>query len=181
MSQQLLTCIKHHLAKADIVLPFPVALETDVKQAEIDLGFHLPFILTNLYREIGNGGFGPGLGLIGVKGGAQSDFGDIVATFNQLKNDQLRAGRLWDNQTLPFCSWGCNIFCCVECDSTNRISIFEDFRLWPKNYNIEDFFRLWMNGTDILLYDSSFDERTVEFMNPFTRLKETKKTRQRRK
>jgi hypothetical protein len=40
--------------------------ETEICAAEEALGFRLPPLLRQLYLEIGNGGFGPGYGLIGV-------------------------------------------------------------------------------------------------------------------
>lgn len=48
---------------------FPPATEEQVQATETRLGFALPPLLRCLYLQVANGGFGPGLGLPGVKGG----------------------------------------------------------------------------------------------------------------
>jgi hypothetical protein len=123
--------------------------------------------------------FGPGLGIIGLEGGCLSDYGDLVGTYIQLIHDQAKAGSTWEEHVLPFCSWGSNIFACVRCEFGFQILIFEDFRLWPKAYNLQRFFELWMEGADILAFDSTFEEHIIEFTNPFTGRKQTKITRRR--
>ena len=47
--------------------------ETNARASEKQLGFALPNLLTQLYSSIGNGGFGPGYGMLGVVGGAADD------------------------------------------------------------------------------------------------------------
>lgn len=53
---------------ADAIMPKVAApaTEAEVRAAEEALGFPLPPLLRQLYREVGNGGFGPGYGFIGV-------------------------------------------------------------------------------------------------------------------
>lgn len=50
---------------------FPPATEEQVQATETRLGFALPPLLRNLYLQVANGGFGPGTGFPGVKGGYQ--------------------------------------------------------------------------------------------------------------
>jgi hypothetical protein len=51
-------------------------LEAEVRsRAERALGFPFPALLAALYAKIGNGGYGPGYGLLGVAGGATDDQG----------------------------------------------------------------------------------------------------------
>src|SRR5205807_2116845 len=48
---------------------FPPATEDQIRETEQQLGFPLPPLLRLLYTEIANGGFGPGLGIVGTPGG----------------------------------------------------------------------------------------------------------------
>jgi hypothetical protein len=56
----------------------PTAEEAEIKQAEAMLGTRLPAPLRNLYLRIGNGGFGPGYGVLGLEGGLRDDRGKTV-------------------------------------------------------------------------------------------------------
>jgi hypothetical protein len=53
---------------ADVIEPTIAAppRDSEVDAAEAALGFRIPPLLRRLYLEVGNGGFGPGYGLIGV-------------------------------------------------------------------------------------------------------------------
>jgi hypothetical protein len=145
----------------------PVSEKT-VHQTETRLGFTIPPLLTFCYTRIGNGGFGPGYGIIGMQGGYASDFGCLVETYHALKKDQESEGRKWKSELLPFCEWGCNIFSCVDCnDKRNPIYTFEDFDVWPQDYYLEDFLRMWIKGEDILSHDKA-DIQNAEITNPFT-------------
>src|SRR5688572_31077555 len=62
---------------------FPVALASQVAEAERALGFELPEVLKALYLQVGNGGYGPGYGLVGVAGGATDDTGKNVVELYQ--------------------------------------------------------------------------------------------------
>src|SRR5262245_22903230 len=59
-------------------VPFPPATEVALARAERSLGFALPALLRQVYAHVGNGGFGPAYGLIGVPGGAKDDLGRSI-------------------------------------------------------------------------------------------------------
>src|SRR5512143_1594034 len=44
----------------------PPATAAEIAEAEQRLGIELPALLVNLYTAIGNGGFGPGYGVLGL-------------------------------------------------------------------------------------------------------------------
>jgi hypothetical protein len=176
MNGDLIQQIKTHLIAQGYAFSFPPATEDTIEKTEQKIGLSLPPLLRTIYLQIGNGGFGPGLGIIGVEGGYLSDFGDLADTYLRLRNDEAQ----WDQLVLPFCEWGSNIFACVRCESSFQVSISEDCRLWPKSYNLTRFFELWLEGTDILSYDSTFEEHVREFPNQFTGRKQKRTTKRRR-
>jgi SMI1 / KNR4 family (SUKH-1) len=161
-------------------LPFAIASEDAIEKAERSLGFSIPALLKACYLKVGNGGFGPGYGLIGVEHGYASDFGNLVETHEVLKQDQATEGREWPDGLLPFSEWGCNIFSCVDChDTQHRVYTFEDFAVHPQGYNLDKFFELWMSGVDILSYEPA-EVESVEILNPFTGKKQIVSKRRRR-
>lgn len=84
------------------------------------LGFHLPELLLRVYREVGNGGFGPGYGLLGLSGGwwafrrmtavdtylwlREEDDGSDLLPGERPCEPAIRAGML------PICHLGCGIY-----------------------------------------------------------------------
>ena len=93
-------------------------LEADARsRAERALGFPLPALLAALYAKIGNGGYGPGYGLLGVAGGATDDRGydavELYALYRQPDPDD--PSWAWPEGLPPLCHWGCAIYGCVDC------------------------------------------------------------------
>ena len=63
-------------------------------RAEAELGFALPPMLRRVYLEVGNGGFGPGGGLLSVA--------DAVAAYARLRTGvELPRGRTWPDGLVP--------------------------------------------------------------------------------
>jgi hypothetical protein len=96
----------------------PTTLEND----ETRLGFDLPPLLKQLYLEFGNGGFGPGYGLIGMTGGVPDDTGktapEIYLQFRSAGKEE--PGFCWPQSLLPICHWGCAILSCIRCDEQDH-------------------------------------------------------------
>jgi hypothetical protein len=98
-------------------LPPPIpASPQAVNMAERALGYPLPSLLRRLYLEVGNGGFGPGYGILGVRGGWNDDLGrtaiDAYREFHSARRSQSLPDAL-----LPLCDWGCGIYSLVDCAS----------------------------------------------------------------
>lgn len=93
-------------------LPAPrVASRDAVAEAEAALAYPLPPLLRRLYLEVGNGGFGPGYGVLGVSVGHRDDNGRTAVA--------VRNG--WVGlppALLPICHWGCGIYSLVDVSST---------------------------------------------------------------
>jgi len=100
---------EHAAAKAaGLVERLPALLAATpeaVQEAEALVGTHLPLLLRRLYLEVGNGGFGPGYGLLGLAGG-HDDQGRTAV-------DLYRA-REFPAHLLPLLTWGCAIYSLVD-------------------------------------------------------------------
>jgi SMI1 / KNR4 family (SUKH-1) len=96
--------------------------------AERELGVRFPSLLRRLYTEVGNGGFGPGPGLVGLRGGATTSSGssleDLYAEMLEAK-DQHDAWE-WPRSLVPVCDLG-GIYACVDCASDDGRVIEFDF------------------------------------------------------
>jgi hypothetical protein len=87
-----------------------------VTAVERKLGFQLPDLLRGIYTQVGNGGFGPEYGFIGIEGGAKPEGKTLVPQYNALqclakKNPYWR----WPEQLLPVCYLGCGMWSCLDC------------------------------------------------------------------
>jgi hypothetical protein len=101
---------------------------SDIVRDEEQLGFALPPLLKRLYTEIGNGGFGPGYGLIGLTYGVPDDTGKTgPAIYRQFREAKIHEPNWnWPSGLLPVCHWGCAILSCVDCADPNfRMRIFD--------------------------------------------------------
>ena len=95
---------------------YPPASVDDMAAAEGRLGFGLPALLKRIYIEIGNGGFGPGYGIIGITGGYDGwTGGDVLSLYAGYRENPPGGMPEWSEKTLPVCTWGCDIYSCVDC------------------------------------------------------------------
>jgi hypothetical protein len=93
-----------------------------VAAVEAQLGFRLPGLLRRLYTEVGNGGFGPGFGLIPLSAASLGDRPPPEAEFD-LAGDYERlvcrhaGGREggWPAGLVPAFYFGCTAFEFVDC------------------------------------------------------------------
>jgi SMI1 / KNR4 family (SUKH-1) len=145
-------------------LPPPATIEA-IEAAEHALGFRLPVLLRRLYLEVGNGGFGPGYGLIGVEGGTpdvDSKAHDIVALYKAYSgSDPEDPLWRWEPGLLPVANLGCGMYACVACDTPHAPVIwFEpnahidgvpwDDSLIPLAKSTEEWLMGWLSGEDLL-------------------------------
>ena len=169
MSEILISRIRERVNSRTKAVPYPPVSRDKIEQAESQLGFSMPPLLNLCYQRIGNGGFGPNNGVIGLERGAPSDFGTIFETYTQLKSDQEMAGRSWALALLPFCGWGCNIFSCVDCGSAGYpVYTFEEFEAHAEEYTLERFFEMWLDGVDILSQCRGANLVEEKVINPFS-------------
>jgi SMI1/KNR4 family protein SUKH-1 len=118
----------------------------EIASDERRLGFAFPPLMKRIYIEIGNGGFGPGYGLIGFTNGAPDDTGRTAPEiYNQLRSSEWSAsGWKWPHGLLPVCHWGCAILSCVDCTDPNfRMRIFD-----PNVHEKDDWADSLFEGSD---------------------------------
>jgi hypothetical protein len=105
--------------QAGLVEPLP-ALRTApaeaVHEAETVIGYRLPPLLRRLYLEVGNGGFGPGYGILGLTGGHYDDTGrGALALYRRVRDPATSYWSFLPAILLPVCQWGCGIYSFIDC------------------------------------------------------------------
>lgn len=117
--KDLIACVWQRIRADRDGIQRPDAPVTDEawRATEAAIGFPLPPLLHRLFREVGNGGFGPGYGLRGAIGGAQDDNGSDLVNFYHSRFDQPleRAEWIWPKGIVGLNDWGCAIVSCVDC------------------------------------------------------------------
>lgn len=127
------------------LVPAPPAAVTEAEEV---IGFPLPRLLRRLYLEVGNGGFGPRSGILGVRGGP---FGDNLA--NIVEAHQVYSADP-DHPTPPgliwLFEWGCAIGSLVDCrDPSGRMWAWDPNKgranvLGPLDQTLADWLGLWL-------------------------------------
>ncbi len=105
----------------------PGTLDT-ISAAEAELGFVLPNALRDIYLEVANGGFGPGYGVMGVRGGFTDDQDHTVEDAYRIysETDPEDPTWAWPQGWLPMCHWGCAVYSAVDCLSASNPVYFAD-------------------------------------------------------
>jgi SMI1 / KNR4 family (SUKH-1) len=87
-----------------------------VQEAERLLGHPLPLLLRRLYMEVGNGGFGPGYGILGMRGGHCDEYQHTaVDLYRQARSGAFTSSGSMPAALLPLCHWGCGIHSLIDC------------------------------------------------------------------
>lgn len=144
-----------------------------LEAVEAKLGYPLPPALKAVYAQVGNGGFGPAYGLLGLEGGAvQEDAKNALQMYAMFRQeDPCDPLWRWPDGLLPLVHLGCAMFLCVDCtDEKGRITWFEpnphvdgepwDDSMFPSDVTFEQMMEAWMEGTDVIeLVGSSWEAK----------------------
>ncbi len=148
----------------DVVVPrlFPPIDTERIEVAERALGFHLPALLVEIFTTVGNGGFGPSYGLLGLQEGALDDLQrnalGVYASFRTPDpNDPLWN---WPEQLLPIGQLGCAMYACVDCSSNVGPVVWfepnphEDGNPWDDSFialapSLNDWLSSWLAGEGV--------------------------------
>lgn len=111
-------------------LPEP-ATTAAVDAAEAHLGVALPSLLRRLYLEIANGGFGPGSGIVGVRGGWTTDRGRSIEDLYEEMSDSIteNPGWVWPAGLVPLVDYGGAFGCADTSTPEGRIVDWEPDQL----------------------------------------------------
>lgn len=126
------------------------------------VGVALPASVREVYSVVGNGGFGPGYGLIGLVGGFLSDLRTDVESDYLVRrgSDPDDPGWFWPEGMLAICHWGCAIYSCVDCSDPagpvvrfdpNPVDLDWNVAWGPEVGSFEQWLRDWLRGDDLFL------------------------------
>lgn len=141
---------------------FEPASAQAIAEAEQSLDFALPPVLKQVLLEVGNGGFGPGHGLLGVRGGATDEHGnsmlDLYDGLSATNPDD--PGWKWPERLVPLCPWGDSTYSCIDCSVPEGQLVTYDANGYRPGTDLERLFtaqdlavdawlRLWTEGVDL--------------------------------
>lgn len=144
------------------LIKYPPVSWTAIGEAERELGFPLPPFLRELYLRVGNGGFGPRGGLIGLNSAGLLDEGffTIVSGYRNIRNreNQNPPPFPWPKQVLLLTTLNDRFWTALDCKKLPapvlcldmheydfNESPFEDF-LMPEASSLEAWFEDWLDG-----------------------------------
>jgi hypothetical protein len=148
---------------------FDVVDPSVISETEAALGFELPKLLATLYLQVGNGGFGPGFGIFGLRDGHTDANGRTLLEIYP----EVQEGVAWylkstSRKFLPICDWGCGIQSCLDCESADvRVLTFDERGFTRTHFTFESWLRLWSGGNSI--FSEIYEIKEVRGINPFTR------------
>lgn len=136
--------------------------EAELAAAEKSLGFPLPPVLRELYLHVGNGGFGPGFGVMGINdnGLLDSVLSYHVVSAYQGYGKPSKNYLPWPAQHVPFCYWGEAIYSVVNCRQAPYPVFMADFAnlrphqpiekaFFPHNDSLAAWLGQWCEGIDL--------------------------------
>jgi hypothetical protein len=139
------------------------ASEDDLVRTEQLLGFAIPPLLRRLYKEVANGGFGPGYGLTGAEGGKADAIGYSIGGAYRLRReiDPSASSWRWPEHLVPLVSWGEGAFSCGDFSKPGcPLYVFDPLR-WPEGTEslgalpihapgLREFLSDWIRGEEVL-------------------------------
>lgn len=133
-----------------------------VAEAEKAMGLRFPPLLSRLYCEVGNGGYGPGFGMLGLPGGYHDgDTRCLPQLYLQWRSEGGSTG------LLPLWDWGCGQWSCLDVRTGRQQVVTESEEgRFVTEYTMHSWMESWVAGTDLLATLFDYEEET--FRVPFT-------------
>lgn len=131
-------------------------------EAEVSLSFQLPPSLRRLYAEVANGGFGPGAGLVGVRGGhADVNGRTLVSSYAAMRVDG------WPERLLPLWDLGCGAWSCLEARATDgHLITIDETGPTQTPFTLSSWLEAWLKGAEML--NETYELEDGILVNPFT-------------
>lgn len=92
---------------------YPPVSTNELENAEQKLGFQLPQILRTAYLQVGNGGFGPGYGLLALNRDGSPNFHMNLVDW-YLECTRPSNSSVWPREYIDVCNWGDGITSAVK-------------------------------------------------------------------
>jgi len=132
----------------------PPASEESAVTAEAALGFRLDPFLRRVYREVCDGGVGPGYGSLPLLGDES-----VVSMY-----ENFRSGA-WPENLMPVWDWGSACWSCVDLEG--RIVTHDEAGPTLTNFTTRTWLDSWVGGID--LWKEIYEDKDSTIINPFTR------------
>ena len=142
---------------------YAVATPEQVLHAERRMKLELPVLLKRTYTEVGNGGFGPGSGLLGLDSGYMNSEGQCLPErYERLLDEGWPAG------LLPLWDWGDAGWSCVNIHTpAATIVTMDELGQTTTRFSLASWLETWASGGD--LFNEIYELGVATIMNPFTR------------
>lgn len=139
-----------HIVRREV---YPILSSDELSETIREIGFEPSTLYVQLLQEIGNGGFGPGYGLLGLVGGATDDMGETAVGLYKIFAQSYPKHPTWNwpHGLLPVCHWGCAIYSCIDCTSEEAV-----VKTWDPNQ--------WEDGTSPTLAIRSTEMPLAEWL-----------------
>jgi len=134
----------------------PPASPEEISKAEELIGFELPPLLKSLYCAIGNGGFGPGYGLLPLftpprRHGRGEGAIDLYLLFRE--GDLVEEGFSWAPMLIPILDWGSAVRSCVDCSNPDLPIMRDSPKLEGhpicEAESMQEWLTDWLDGKDL--------------------------------
>jgi len=138
----------------------PAATQELIKATEQKLGFTLHPLHRRLLETVGNGGFGPGDGLVGTANGSLDVEGRSLSDLGEA---------LWPNAKVtlvPLCDWGDGIWSCIDA-VTGSVITMSEFGLFDIGQSLQSWLEKWVTGEN--LWQQIVVLETTSIRNPLTK------------
>ena len=149
----------------------PPASEEALAKAEQALGCVLHRMHRRLLLEVGNGGFGPGNGLIGLTGGCTDEEGRSVVELR----DAL-FGNVIPVRVVPLWNWGDGAWACLD-EEKGTVLIVDESGVTDTGFQLSTCMAEWAAGAELTERFFTFEVRSG--INPFTKVPTTARSRSR--
>jgi hypothetical protein len=140
------------------------ATEDEIAEVERALEYSLHWFHRRLLLDVGNGGYGPGDGLIGLPGGRTDDEGRTVVELQALVAVVEGHGGLVRN-IVPLWDWGDGAWACMD-EETGHVLVADDSGITDSGVSLQTCMVEWVAGRDVTERFFAFEDRSG--INPFS-------------
>lgn len=160
MTNPLLATDGAHILQPTIAPPATMAAIT---AAEDELGFALPPVLRRIYSDAGNGGFGPGYGLVGIRDGVLDHTLTIVDLYSEFREPRPDdPAWQWPEKLLPICHLGCGMYACADCSTPQGAMVWYEPNPREPGQPLEQFLIPVANSLAEWLWSWVYDQDWME-------------------